>query len=135
MTGCGCTFIVLLMLFALLAILGRGQALPRALEGLRNWLGELAQSSEPFEKAVATCRDDPHLVERLGPPLEAESPTQFHFHRTPQTGDAELEFRLRGSRESAVVKAHAIWKPGGWQLDRLLVRFADGTTRELMDEQ
>ncbi|MEJ5342047.1 MAG: cytochrome c oxidase assembly factor Coa1 family protein [Thermogutta sp.] len=88
---------------------------------------------EPLHLALETLRKDQTVVSRLGEPIQMASWFPVGSVRVSgERGNANLTFRVKGSREQAVVNVVAQRIAGKWGLTTLEVKYSNGE-RQLVD--
>lgn len=88
---------------------------------------------EPLHLALEALRKDQTVVARLGEPIEMASWFPVGSVRVSgDRGNANLTFRVKGSREKALVNVIAQRIAGKWGLTTLEVRYSNGE-RQMVD--
>lgn len=79
------------------------------------------KSSDAYKQAVATARANPTVVEKLGTPIQEGFFVSGNINVQNNSGDADLQIPLSGSKGKAVIHAVAHKSGGTWEYSRLTI--------------
>jgi hypothetical protein len=95
------------------------------------------KSSTPYQTALEVVQESPRVQNVLGSPIKDASwwPSgRLDISESGGGGEARFGFTVSGPKGSAVVETDARMVRAEWNVNRLIVRFADDVQFDLRDE-
>lgn len=93
------------------------------------------RTSDAYQVATATARQDPAVIDALGEPIEVGWLVSGNINVSGPSGEADLSVPLSGPRSSGTLYIVADKVAGEWIFERMEVALADSTQRvDLLSE-
>jgi hypothetical protein len=79
------------------------------------------RSTDVYRTALLTAQKDPRVVEAIGSPIRPGFWFTGSVHTEGRSGNADIEFSIRGPKGKALVHAVATKESGNWHYSELTV--------------
>jgi hypothetical protein len=94
----------------------------------------LIKSSDPYEQALTTARQDPRVTRELGTPVEAGWYVTGNIETNPSSGHADIAIPVSGPEGPGTVYVVATKSAGAWTIQKLVVEIdATGQRIDLLE--